>query len=224
MDDEAAFPRQARVLVAERGATVGLAIAGWLRGWGMTAERVETVAAAHARLAEAGFDLVVADAGLAGLDAGRLPSVTVLAPGDAPPCGRFVARPVQAEALRAAVAAALAPPAGIDRAAIAALWGGTAGTAFRRVAQAFITEAGQRIAAIAASCVADDRQTMEREAHSLAGAAANVGAGALEGLARELELAAASSTPPVLAARARTLQDTAARDLAELRLLLGNRG
>jgi HPt (histidine-containing phosphotransfer) domain-containing protein len=224
MDDEAAFPRTARVLVAERGATVGLAIAGWLRGWGMSAERVATVAAAQARLAEPGFDLVVADTGLAGLDAGSLPVVAVLAPGDAPPCGRFVARPVQAEALRAAVAAALAPPAGIDRAAITALWGGTDGTAFHRVAQAFIAEAGKRIAAIAASCASIDRQTLEREAHSLAGAAANVGAGRLEGLARELELAAASAAPPVLAARAHMLQDTAGRDMAELRLLLGSKG
>lgn len=223
MDDEAAFPRQARVLVAERGATVGLAIAGWLRGWGLMAERVETVAAAHARLAEPGFDLVVADAGLTGLEAGRLPVVAVLAPGDAPPCGRFVFRPVQAEPLRAAVAAAIAPPTGIDRAAITALWGDTDGTAFHRVAQAFIAEASTRIAAVVACCAADDRRTLEREAHSLAGAAANVGASALEGLARELELAAASATPSVLAVRARTLQDTAARDLAELHLLLGSR-
>lgn len=224
MDEDAAFLSRQRVLVVERGATVGLAIAAWLRGWGMAVELVKTVAAAQDRLVAAGFDLVVADAGLTGLDVGRLPIVTVLPPGSPPPSGRFVARPVQADALRAAVAAALSPPAGIDLAAIEALWGGSDGPAFRRVARAFIAEAEERVAAIAMACAADDRCRLEREAHSLAGAASNVGAKALTTLARELEMAAPIAESEVLADRAQTLRAAGARDLAELRRIVGGDG
>ncbi len=163
-----------RILVAERSPTVGLAIAAWLRGWGMRAQAVRTEEAARAALAAAPHDLLIADSAFPLPDA-YPPRLTLLPSGN-PPEAAALARPVQPEALRAAVEAILAPPSGgLDQEAIAELWGAVDSPAFRRIAAVFLAEAPARLAGIVTAHAAADRHRLAHEAHALAGAALNVG-------------------------------------------------
>ena len=91
-----ASPGPARILVAERSPTVGLAIAAWLRGWGHHAETARSEEAAQAALAAGAFDLLIADAALPLPDAGPL-RLTLVSPGQ-PASGPSLARPVTAQA------------------------------------------------------------------------------------------------------------------------------
>ena len=211
-------PDPARILVAERSPTVGLAIAAWLRGWGHHVESARTEAAAEAALAAASFDLLVADAAM-GLPGAATPRLTLVSPGQ-PATGATLARPVSAQTLREAVEALLVPQGGgPDLAAIAELWGAADTPAFRRIAQVFLAEAPTRLAAIVTAHAAQDRARLSHEAHALAGAALNVGLPEVVRLARALEhadpaLPAAALTPDLL-----TLQEVAIRDFDALQAL-----
>lgn len=199
-----------RILVAERSPTVGLAIAAWLRGWGHQAQAVRTEAAARAALAAAPCDLLIADAAFALAEA-AVPRITLLPSGATAEPGAL-ARPVQPDALRAAVASILAPAAnGLDLAAIAELWGAADSPAFRRIAAVFLAEAPTRLAGIVAAQAAGDRARLVHESHALAGAALNVGLPEVVRLARALEHAAPDIPPAALAPDLLALQH-AARD------------
>ncbi len=208
----------ARCLVAERSPTVGLAIAAWLRGWGHHAETVRTEAAAQTALAAAPFDLLIADAAFA-LPAAGMPRLTLFSPGQPVP-GPSLARPVQAEALRAAVAALLVPQVnGPDVAAIAELWGAPDSPAFKRISAVFLAEAPIRLAAIVTAHAAADRTRLSHEAHALAGAALNVGLPEVVRLARVLEHADPSRPLAELAPDLLALQEVAIRDFDALHAL-----
>ena len=211
-------PGPARCLVAERSPTVGLAIAAWLRGWGHHAEAVRTEAAAQTAMAAAPFDLLIADAAFALTGAG-VPRLTLLSPGQ-PVAGPSLARPVQADALRAAVAALLVPQLnGPDIAAIAELWGAPDSPAFKRISAVFLAEAPIRLAAIVTAHAAADRTRLSHEAHALAGAALNVGLPEVVRLARVLEHADPSRPLAELAPDLLALQEVAIRDFDALHAL-----
>lgn len=74
---------------------------------------------------------------------------------------------------------------GLDLPAIEELWGDDMET-FNEIGQLFLAELDQRLATLDSV----DLNTLERDAHSLKGAAANVGASALSALAAELEVVA----------------------------------
>ena len=214
-----AAPGPARILVAERSPTVGLAIAAWLRGWGHQAETARTEAAALAALAEAPFSLVIADAGFT--LPGAMPRLTLVGAGETAP-GATISRPVTAQTLREAVDALLAPPTGgPDLGAIAELWGGADTPAFRRIATVFLAEAPIRLAAIVTAHAAADRARLSHEAHALAGAALNVGLPEIVRLARAVEHADPGLPLEALAPEILTLQETAIRDFDALQALAG---
>jgi HPt (histidine-containing phosphotransfer) domain-containing protein len=214
-----AAPGQARILVAERSPTVGLAIAAWLRGWGHQAEIARTEAAARDALAGASFGLVIAEAGFA--LPGAVPRLTLVAAGENAP-GATISRPVTAQTLREAVDALLAPPTGgPDLGAIAELWGGADTPAFRRIATVFLAEAPIRLAAIVTAHAAADRARLSHEAHALAGAALNVGLPEIVRLARAVEHADPGLPLEALAPEILALQDTAIRDFDALQALAG---
>lgn len=213
-------PGPARILVAERSPTVGLAIAAWLRGWGHQAETARTEAAAAAALAAGAFDLLIADAALP-LHGATLPRLTLVSPGQPAP-GATLARPVTAQALRDAVHALLAPASGgPDLMAIAELWGGADTPAFRRIAAVFLAEAPTRLAAIVTAHAAADRARLSHEAHALAGAALNVGLPEIVRLARAVEHADPARALADLAPDLLALQEAAIRDFDALQALAG---
>lgn len=212
-------PAPARILVAERSATVGLAIAAWLRGWGHQAETARTEEVARAAMAATPFDLVIADTAFALPD--TAPRLTLVSSGQSV-SGATLARPVTAHALRAAVDALLAPCAGgPDLAAIAELWGGAETPAFRRIAAVFLAEAPSRLAALVTAHAAADRARLSHEAHALAGAALNVGLPEIVRLARAVEHADPARPLADLAPDLLALQEAAIRDFDALQVLAG---
>lgn len=215
-----ALPGPARILVAERSPTVGLAIAAWLRGWGHQAEIARTDAAAQAALSAGTFDLLIADAAFL-LPGVAPPRLTLGAPGQPAP-GATLARPVTAQALREAVDALLAPASGgPDLAAIAELWGGGDTPAFRRIAAVFLVEAPARLAALVTAHAAGDRARLSHEAHALAGTALNVGLPEIVRLARAVEHADPARPLADLAPDLLALQEAAIRDFDALQALAG---
>ncbi len=207
-----------RALVAVRGATVGLAIAGWLRGWGLHVTRIDDAAQA---LATGSFDLVIADLPWAPCDLGAARLIVIFGPDEAIPPGAAEAlpRPVQAPDLRAAVGRVLAPAEEIDLAAIEQLWGRADSPGFRRVAAVFAAEAPQRLDAITAAWAAGQRALLQREAHSLVGAAGNVGCPALARTARAVERLAPGGEAAAIDSAIAALAAAQARELPALRRL-----
>jgi len=77
----------------------------------------------------------------------------------------------------------------LDESRLAGLEARIAAPKFVAMVRAFQENADQRLRRMADARAADDIETLEREAHSLAGAAANVGALQLAAVARRIELA-----------------------------------
>jgi CheY-like chemotaxis protein len=77
----------------------------------------------------------------------------------------------------------------LDESRLAGLEARIAPPKFAAMIQAFLANADQRLRRMAMARAAGDNETLEREAHSLAGAAANVGALRLAAIARRIELA-----------------------------------
>jgi len=80
----------------------------------------------------------------------------------------------------------------LDESRLAGLEARIAAPKFAAMVRAFQENADQRLRRMADARAADDIETLEREAHSLAGAAANVGALQLAAIARRIELACKS--------------------------------
>jgi HPt (histidine-containing phosphotransfer) domain-containing protein len=79
----------------------------------------------------------------------------------------------------------------LDRARLLEVSGGLEGFS-EELVELFVEDARSRIAAIIEAVRRGDAAEVGREAHSLKGSASNVGAGAMERLSRELEMAARS--------------------------------
>ncbi len=214
-----------RVLVIERSPTVALMICGLLRRWGMT-----PVQPATPEDTGGPYDLVIAPPINGGRDAawGTMPWLALLPAGALAPdaAAGAAVKPIRPEDLRQEVLRCLGRPApapdGIDLAAIAELWGGFDNPTFRAIAEAFLGEMDERLAAIAAALTANDRKQLQREAHSVRGASANVGATAVAAAAGVMEKAAPAADAERLANLATALSSCAARDLTALRRLIAS--
>lgn len=86
---------------------------------------------------------------------------------------------------------------GIDREAIARLWGSPGDATYRRVLAAYMEELDALLAAIHAH--GGDRMRLVHAAHALRGASANVGADAVAQAAGAIETAARTAAMPALA-------------------------
>lgn len=216
---------EARVLVIERSAAVALMLCGLLRRWGVEAVHEAPEGAS----APGDFNLVIADPAerserLAALRAAGVPWLALMPAGQAAAgdADGWVVKPVRAEDLRAAVEACLKQGGdGIDEGVVAALWDGVDDPKFRMVAEAFLGEMAERLAAIAAALAAEDRGRVLIEAHSVASAAANVGGMAMSRTARELENLAQSAPFAQLRSLGERLRALCGRDLPALRRLTG---
>ncbi len=216
---------QKRILVIDASLTVSMMMCGLLRRWGYQADT---------KLTDSGYDLVIADPALADPVVAELrrrgvPWLALLSAGhtrDAADAVFWVHKPIQASELQDAVARCLAEqvaaPAsdGIDLDAIAALWESVENPGFRLVAKAFTTELEKCLAMIAEALAAEDRRRLAREAHSVVGAAANVGAPQIAVAARAVEDAAPHAGPERLRALIDQLASTSRRDLPALRALI----
>jgi HPt (histidine-containing phosphotransfer) domain-containing protein len=214
-----------RILVIDASITVSLMICGLLRRWGYRAET---------RFAEPGCDLVIADPAtadprLTALRRQGVPWLALLSAGDARDAADaafWVHKPIDAAELQDAVIRCLqescvAPAAeSIDVAVIAELWESPDNPAFRRVAAAFVRELQQALGMIAQSLHAQDRRRLAREAHSVVGAAANVGAVHISRAARAVEEAAPHAGVERLHALAEQLAAISRRDLPALQGLI----
>jgi HPt (histidine-containing phosphotransfer) domain-containing protein/CheY-like chemotaxis protein len=213
-----------RILVIDASPTVSMMICGLLRRWGYLADTGMT---------EADYDLVIADPALADSRVAALrrrdvPWLALLSAGhtrDAADAVFWVHKPIQSSELQDAVARCLeAPPAtpadGIDVTAIAELWGSVENPGFRQVAKAFLTELATCLAMIGKALDAEDRRRLAREAHSVVGAAANVGVPQISRAAHAVEDAAPHAGPERLRALIDQLAAASRRDVPVLRALI----
>jgi HPt (histidine-containing phosphotransfer) domain-containing protein len=223
--------RVRHVLLAETSPTVALFVRTLLERGGFT---VRLAGADGTALAGQGYDLAVIGGAVPG--AGVLAAacaeqaipVLAIVSGGVPLAGAAaeVAIPVNVAAFHAAVqhcleqgkAQAMAA-AGIDADAIFALWGPN-NASFLRVVSMFISEFAECLADIQVLLGRDDRAGIERQAHSIKGAASNVGATAIQAAALELETQALTGSPGELAALAAGLQTAAGPGIACLQALV----
>lgn len=211
----------ARVLVIDASLTVSLMICGLLRRWGHVAET---------QLPDCACDLVIADPAtadprLAELRRRGVPWLALLSAGhtrDAADAAFWVHKPIQSAELHTAVSRCLGParPAatvsGIDVVAIGELWESPENEGFRLVAKAFLREMDQCLAQVARALAEGDRRRLAREAHSVVGAAANVGAPQISQAARAVEEAAPHAGPERLRALVDQLTLISRRDMPVL--------
>ena len=184
-----------RILVIDVSLTVSLMICGLLRRWGHVAET---------QLPDSACDLVIADPAtadprLAELRRRGVPWLALLSAGtmrEAADAAFWVHKPIQSAELQTAVtrcletATAAPPVSGIDVGVIGELWESAENAGFRMVAKAFLREMDQCLAQVNRALAEEDRRRLAREAHSVVGAAANVGAPEISQAARAIEEAA----------------------------------
>jgi two-component system sensor histidine kinase/response regulator len=190
------------VLLAENGPTIALFARSLLERWGFTVVWVDSEEMALEALAHASFDIAIVDSILPGavtvaltcVEVG-LPVLTLASNGSLlDGAAATVTAPIDAAALHGAILRCLAetnenPPAarGIDIEAVVALWGSVEDPGFLRVARVFVTELRDFLRRAPGLIAAGDRTAVEREAHSIKGAASNIGAGAVSATAMKLE-------------------------------------
>jgi HPt (histidine-containing phosphotransfer) domain-containing protein len=220
-----------RVLVIDRNATVALMICGLLRRWGFHAERDKTPAG-DSGVGETDWDLVIADpqgapARLAALRRQGVPWIALVSAGDArdsADAASWIYKPIESSELQDAVTRCLdskpaTTNAGVDTSAIVELWGSLDHAGFRQVANAFLGEIETRLISIAEALATNNRKTLHLEAHSVGGAAANVGGVAIARAARAVEAIALDGDLARLRALVDVLETTSRRDLPALRRL-----
>jgi HPt (histidine-containing phosphotransfer) domain-containing protein len=221
-----------RVLLVEESATVRLFVRALLDRWGCT---VQTADAQRTELPElAGFNLVVVDATCRDADAigaacsARAIPVLALLPEGMKLGGATaeVALPINAQEFQVSLLHCLdrslvqsMAEAGIDADAIVALWGAVDDPRYLRVVDVFITEMANRLPRLSRLLSKTDRAELELQAHSIKGAAANVGATALHTVALKLETMSHATSSDELAPLVAELSAVAELAMARLRLL-----
>lgn len=203
--------------------TMRLLLRTLLRGWGFNPDA--------RRGAEAGqpWDLVIAEPECRTpvfLEARHtgVPWLALLASGQPGPvagAAGWVGKPIVADDLHRAILRCLphdtATESGIDLAAITEMWGGCDSKLFHNVVALFLGEVDLRIDTIQQASLREDRARVQIEAHSVVGAAGNVGAVAIVQAARLLERAALTADAQELVELARRLRAVTLRDAAVLR-------
>ena len=222
-----------RVLLASGSRSTATYVGMLLRNLGFDICRADTSEQLAAGLVEYPIDIAIATidsplleeilARCSGSEGGRAIPVLGLVPPGATLHGATleVSLPIDGVTLQRSIAQCLATTAGpIDERRILALWGATDSADFVRVARVFVTESHDRIAQIDGCLAGGDLKGIEREAHSLKGAASYVGASTVELLSARLEKSAARGDLTQVTELARTLRDNIAPSEAALRKLI----
>lgn len=227
--------RARQVLLAEDSATVALLARTLLERRGFVVRLVDGDKQALPALAQESYDFAAVDtavhgaAAIAAACADRaIPVLAIVSDGGALAGAAVkVATPINAFAFQAAVQLCLdrykvqsMAAAGIDTHAIVELWGTVDSPGFLRVAGVFVGELQSRLALIPALLAGADRAGLELQAHSIKGAASNVGADAIYAAALKLEAQSLSGGTDELAALVADLQAAAAPGIACLQALI----
>ena len=202
------------VLIAESSPALALLTRTLLTRWGFAVTATACDRSALQALENGQFDLVVIgatapDAPLIADACSNGAPILALTTDDRDLAGAAASLrlPVDAASLRAGVDRCLNPATGsLDAEAIATLWGSTDSPVYHRIVRVFIGEVRDRVAKICALLETGDLPVIEIEAHSIKGAAANVGAHAIRDAAKRLETEAArrdSTAIPALTAALR---------------------
>ena len=196
-------------LVAENSIALALLARTLLTRWGFAVTGMCCDRTALQAIETTRFDLVVvgatgADAALIVATCAEGPPVLALTSENHGLDGATVSLrlPVDATSLREGVERCLNSVTGsLDIGAIEALWGSTDYPIYHRIVRVFIGEVRDRVARIAALQESGDLTAIEIEAHSIKGAAGNVGAHAIRDAAMRLEAAVArrdgTAIPPL---------------------------
>src|SRR5579872_866889 len=224
-----------RVLVLEDSLTVTLFVRTLLEQWGYA---VGLAAANNLGLPGLGdYQLVVVDAAWPDADAvvsacvnHAIPVLALISDG-----ARLrgttaeVALPIKTQDFRLAVMHCMnngimrsLAEAGIDVDEIIALWGTVDDAKFLRVASVFVAELEERLPLIRQLLAIVDRVGLERQAHSIKGAASNVGATAIQAIAFKLETLSLTGSAEELAQRITELHTIADAGIMRLRTLINS--
>lgn len=224
-------PGRARLLLVEDSPALSQATAALLRKAGYSVEEARDAASALAAAAARRPDLVLLDLGLPGEGGEALREALAGLPGTPPPVlaltGRperaraagfaaVLTKPVEASALVAAVASALAAAEGpplADAAVLAELAAAVGGGRLPALLRVFAEETEARLARLAAR---PPLPAVEAEAHGLAAAAGTFGCAALAALASRIEAAAAAGREAEAEALLAELPPLARRSLAAI--------
>lgn len=227
--------RVRRVLLVEDSATVALFARALLERKGFTLRLVDGHGNALPALAGERYDLAAVNAALPGATAiaaacadRAIPVLAILSGGSTlAGAAAEVATPINALAFHTAVQHCLdrgkvraMAEGGIDADAIYTLWGTTGSPSFLAVARVFVAELEERLTLLPALLAGDDRAGLELQAHSIKGAASNVGAIAIHAAAQRLEARSLAGGSAELAALAAGLQSAAGPGIACLRALV----
>jgi len=222
-----------RVLLVVDSATVALFVRTLLDRWGMMTQAADVKGTDLPDLE--GIDLAIVDAGCRNADAvvaactERAIPVLALLPAGMSLAGvkAEIVLPISAPELHEALLHCLdrnlmhsLAEAGIDADEIVALWGGTNDPRFLRVAGVFIAELENRLPLLPLLLSKADRAGLELQAHSIKGAATNVGATTAHAVALKLESLSQTGSVEELAALVTDLHGVARMAMARLRTLI----
>ena len=224
--------RAARVLLVVDSPTTSTFARALLQRWGRDVIVTPSGDRAQKALGNGTFELVIVDA--ASPDAPNIvaqSTVPVIAlragqtelPGATAYCGLpFVIDSFRAtvEACLAGADTAAADVPDVDTDEIIDLWGSLDDSGFLTVLAVFLIELRDRLATIDTLLGGGSRETLEREAHSIKGAASNVGAAAIRAHARRLEARAKAGTDSEIYELAQALRVTAQHGILALEAII----
>jgi HPt (histidine-containing phosphotransfer) domain-containing protein len=222
-----------RVLLVEESPTVALFVRALLERWGCAVQVVDGQGAAPPDLS--GLELAVIDTtcrnagAIAAACSARAITVLAMSPDGAKlsDATAEIALPINVQEFQVSVMHCLdrslvqsMAEAGIDADEIIVLWGGVDDPRYLRVVGVFIAEMETRMAQLSVLLSGQARTEIELQAHSIKGAAANVGATALHTVALKLEAVAHGASRDELAASVGELQAAAGLAVVRLRSLI----
>ena len=213
------------IALATGGSTIGVLVTGLLTRWEFIVRRVTSEDDGLDGAALAIVDMGLPDAEqLVAACVDRGVPVLAIAPAGQQPPGAMasIGLPIAPAALHAAVLQCLdgSGRKPIDYDAVRMLWDDPADPGYLRVAGVFIGELDRFAQNLPEFLQADDRRLLERQAHSIKGAAASVGAAQVEDAARALEAAARSGSDILLRQLATALEKTVQPTIRELDSLI----
>ena len=226
-----------RILLAVDGQTIASFAAALLRKWGYTIAARATASEAATLVGNGHFDLVIIEASAAEASlianacmAASLPLIALRTGAlTVPGVAFYAAIPFVPDAFRATVAASLActetaeiGDGGIDPAIVTDLWGGLDNRGFLTVSAVFLVELRDRLKKIDSLLERGSHVPLELEAHSIKGAASNVGAVDIRDCAERLEAAAVQGSSDELHRLTRALHIASERGIQALEKIIAS--